>query len=59
VSKGQKVFVHGLSGAIGWAIGALSSLQGATVYGTASSRNHAAITASLLGAMCFDYANKD
>jgi NADPH:quinone reductase-like Zn-dependent oxidoreductase len=35
------------------------SLQGAEVYGTASPKNHAAVTAGLPGAKAFDYANKD
>ncbi|KAI0384953.1 protein indc11 [Hypomontagnella monticulosa] len=40
VSKGQRVFVHGMSGAVGVAIMVLSKMQGAEVYGTASERNH-------------------
>ncbi|KAI4866761.1 protein indc11 [Hypoxylon rubiginosum] len=40
VSKGQKVFIHGISGAVGSAVMILSRLQGAEVYGTASARNH-------------------
>lgn len=59
VSKGQKIFVHGISGAVGWALAVLSTLQGAEVYGTASSRNHSAIASGLPGTTVFDYANKD
>jgi NADPH:quinone reductase-like Zn-dependent oxidoreductase len=57
VSSGQTVFIHGISGAVGHAIMALSQLQGAHVYGTASERNHEAIRA--LGATPFTYSNKD
>src|ERR1700761_952393 len=34
VTKGQRVFVHGMSGAVGYGVMILSQLQGATVYGT-------------------------
>jgi synaptic vesicle membrane protein VAT-1 len=57
VEPGQKVFVHGLSGAVGYAIMALSQWQGAHVYGTASERNHDALRK--LGATPFTYTNKD
>src|SRR5207248_8021091 len=40
VEAGDKVFVHGLSGAVGYAVFTLANMQGATVYGTASSRKH-------------------
>lgn len=43
VSKGQRIFVHGLSGSVGYAVMKLSQLVGAQVYGTASERNHQAI----------------
>lgn len=59
VKAGQKIFVHGISGAVGWAIAILSSLQGATVFGTASPKNHEAVRAGLPGATPFDYRNKD
>ncbi|RDL38188.1 Uncharacterized protein BP5553_05621 [Venustampulla echinocandica] len=59
VTSGQKVFIHGISGAVGWATAVLSSLQGAEVYGTASARNHTAVKAGLPSATPFDYANKD
>ena len=43
VKPGDRVFVHGLGGAVGQAIVAISKLQGAAVFGTASIRNHAAL----------------
>jgi NADPH:quinone reductase-like Zn-dependent oxidoreductase len=36
VSKGQKVFIHGLSSSVGYALLTLCKPQGAEVYGTAS-----------------------
>lgn len=57
VSKGQRVFVHGLSGSVGFALLTLCKLQGAEVYGTASEYNHAAVRAA--GAHPFVYTNKD
>ena len=43
VQTGQRVFVHGISGAVGYATAVLCQLQGAQVYGTASARNHEVI----------------
>jgi NADPH:quinone reductase-like Zn-dependent oxidoreductase len=57
VSQGQRVFVHGMSGAVGYAITVLSQLQGAEVFGTASPRNHDAIRQ--MGATPYTYTNKD
>ncbi|KAH7140357.1 chaperonin 10-like protein [Dactylonectria estremocensis] len=57
VSKGQRVFIHGLSGAVGYATMILSQRAGATVYGTASERNHAALKE--LGATPYVYTNKN
>jgi len=57
VNAGQRVFVHGLSGAVGYALGVLSQLQGAEVYGTASQRNHDSLRA--LGWTPYVYSNKD
>jgi hypothetical protein len=37
---GQRVSVHWLSGAVGYALMTLCLLQGATVHGTASQRGH-------------------
>ncbi|KAG9231298.1 chaperonin 10-like protein [Amylocarpus encephaloides] len=59
VKSGQKVFVHGISGAVGFAIAKLSALSGAEVYGTASPKNHDAVREALPGATPFDYGNKD
>ena len=56
VSKGQTVFVHGLSGAVGYAVMTLCQREGAHVYGTASERNHAALRE--LGATPFSYSDK-
>ncbi|KAK7909082.1 GroES-like protein [Apiospora marii] len=56
VARGQKVFVHGLSGAVGFAIMKISQLQGAEVYGTASQRNHAILVEH--GAHPFVYTDK-
>lgn len=57
VRKGHRVFIHGLSGAVGYAVMSLCLLQGATVYGTASSRNHEELRET--GAIPFVYNNKD
>jgi NADPH:quinone reductase-like Zn-dependent oxidoreductase len=56
VSKGQRVFIHGLSGAVGNALVQLCRLQGAEVYGTASARNHDALQKQ--GATPFVYTDK-
>lgn len=57
VGKGQRVFIHCLSGAVGYATMTLCLLEGATVYGTASERNHASLKE--LGVIPFTYKNKD
>lgn len=57
VTRGQRVFIHGLSGSVGFALLTLCKLQGAEVYGTASEYNHAAVRAA--GAHPFVYTNKD
>ncbi|KAJ4366069.1 hypothetical protein N0V95_000296 [Ascochyta clinopodiicola] len=57
VTKGQRVFIHGLSGSVGYALLTLCKLQGAEVYGTASEYNHAAVRSA--GAHPFVYTNKD
>ncbi|KAI1773482.1 protein indc11 [Hypoxylon cercidicola] len=56
VSKGQRVFIHGMSGAVGCAVVILCRLQGAEVYGTASERNHDTIRQ--YGATPFVYTDK-
>jgi NADPH:quinone reductase-like Zn-dependent oxidoreductase len=57
VAKDQRVFIHGLSGSVGYALLTLCKRQGAEVYGTASEYNHAAVRAA--GANPFVYTNKD
>jgi synaptic vesicle membrane protein VAT-1 len=57
VHAGQKVFVHGMSGAVGYAISTLCKLQGAEVYGTASARSHEGLRA--LGWHPFVYTDKN
>jgi synaptic vesicle membrane protein VAT-1 len=57
VKEGQKVFVHGLSGAVGHALLKLARMQGAEVFGTASPRNHPALIE--VGATPFSYTDKD
>jgi NADPH:quinone reductase-like Zn-dependent oxidoreductase len=57
VKSGQRIFVHGLSGAVGGALLALAKLQGVEVFGTASSLKHDALRQ--LGAVPFDYSNKN
>ncbi len=57
VKSGQKIFVHGLSGSVGQALVALGKIQGAEVFGTASSRKHDKLRQ--LGAVPFDYSNKN
>jgi len=59
VKAGQRVFIHGISGAVGWSMAVLCSLRGAEVYGTASPKNHDAVRKGLPGATPFDYGNKD
>ncbi|KAJ6445116.1 indc11-like protein [Purpureocillium lavendulum] len=56
VVPGQRVFIHGLSGAVGYALLVLCERLGAIVYGTASERNHAALKAR--GAHPFVYTDK-
>jgi NADPH:quinone reductase-like Zn-dependent oxidoreductase len=57
VTRGQRIFVHGLSGAVGTALLQLAQLRGAEVYGTASASKHAELSAS--GAVVFDYKQKE
>ena len=56
VQPGQRVFIHGLSGAVGSALLACAKMAGAEVYGTASGRNHDALR--LEGATPFVYSDK-
>jgi NADPH:quinone reductase-like Zn-dependent oxidoreductase len=57
ISKGTRVFIHGLSGSVGYALLTFCKKQGAEVYGTASEKNHAMIRD--IGATPFVYSNKD
>lgn len=57
VKAGQKIFVHGLSGAVGGALLALGRIEGVEVFGTASSVRHEDL--HRLGAVPFDYSNKN
>ncbi|KAI0467514.1 zinc-binding dehydrogenase [Xylaria cf. heliscus] len=57
VAQGRRVFIHGVSGAVGYATMKLCQLRGATVYGTASARNHQILRDE--GAIPFLYTNKD
>ena len=57
VKAGQRIFVHGLSGAVGYALLTLARLKGAEVFGTASPRNHPALIEQ--GATPFAYTDKD
>src|SRR5207248_8567358 len=57
VEAGDKIFVHGLSGAVGYAVFTLAKMQGATVYGTASGRKHTDLVQA--GATPYAYSGKD
>jgi synaptic vesicle membrane protein VAT-1 len=57
VTRSQRIFVHGLSGAVGTALLHLAQLRGAEVFGTASASKHAEL--SVGGAMVFDYRQKE
>ena len=57
VKSGQKIFVHGLSGAVGGALLSLGQLQGAEVFGTASPGKHEELRKQ--GAAPFDYSTKN
>jgi NADPH:quinone reductase-like Zn-dependent oxidoreductase len=56
IAAGQRVFIHGLSGSVGFAVLTFCKKQGAEVYGTASLVNHAALKKA--GATPFVYTNK-
>jgi NADPH:quinone reductase-like Zn-dependent oxidoreductase len=57
VKPGQRIFVHGLSGAVGTALLLLARLRQAEVFGTAAASKHDALQQS--GAVPFDYKQKD
>jgi synaptic vesicle membrane protein VAT-1 len=56
VQPGQRIFVHGLSGAVGCALLSLGKIAGAEVLGTASTSKHEQLRQA--GATPFDYRNK-
>src|SRR6202158_4432518 len=56
VRTGQRIFVHGLSGAVGGALLNLAAIPGAQVFGTATVSKHEELRK--LGAVPFDYSNK-
>ena len=56
VKAGQKIFVHGLSGAVGGAVFSLATIAGAQVFGTAGASKLDALRE--MGAVPFDYSNK-
>lgn len=56
VRAGQKIFVHGLSGAVGGALLRLAAIEGAGVFGTAAAGKHEELRK--LGATPFEYSNK-
>ncbi|KAJ5289548.1 uncharacterized protein N7443_009801 [Penicillium atrosanguineum] len=56
VTKGQRVFIHGLSDAVGCGLIILCSLLGAEVCGTVSERNHEFVRA--YGVTPFVYTDK-
>lgn len=57
VKKGDRIFIHGLSGSVGQALLSLAKLKGAEIFGTASVRNH--IELKKLGVTPFEYSNKN
>jgi len=56
VTRGQRVFVHGLSGSVGSALLQLAQLRGAEVFGTASASKCTELNTS--GVVVFDYKQK-
>jgi NADPH:quinone reductase-like Zn-dependent oxidoreductase len=56
ITPGKRVFIHGLSGSVGFALLIFCKMQGAHVYGTASLSNHAAVREA--GAIPFVYTDK-
>jgi synaptic vesicle membrane protein VAT-1 len=57
VKAGQKMFVHGLSGAVGGALLGLGQIEGAQVFGTASAGKHNELRKQ--GAIPFNYSTKN
>ncbi|KAF1838036.1 GroES-like protein [Decorospora gaudefroyi] len=57
ITTGKRVFIHCISGSVGFALLTFCKMQGAEVYGTASAANHAAIREA--GASPFLYTDKN
>jgi synaptic vesicle membrane protein VAT-1 len=57
VKRGQRVFIHGLSGGVGRGLLAIAKLEGPDVYGTASPRNHPDL--KHLGVTPYAYSDKN
>jgi len=57
VTKGRRVFIHGLSGAVGYALFMLCKREGAEIYGTAAQSKHAELREA--GATPFVYTDKN
>jgi NADPH2:quinone reductase len=57
VQSGETVLVHGAAGRVGTAVLELAPLAAVNVYGTAASRDRAAV--ERLGAVAIDYQNED
>jgi NADPH:quinone reductase-like Zn-dependent oxidoreductase len=57
INPGNRVFIHGLSGSVGYALLVFCKMQGAEIYGTASAANHAAVREA--GATPFVYSDKN
>lgn len=55
LARGNSIFVHGASGAVGCLLTRLAVMDGVSVFGTASPAKHAAVRA--LGASVFDYGD--
>ena len=56
ITPGKRVFIHGLSGSVGFGLLTFCKMQGAHVYGTASAANHDFVRAA--GATPFVYTDK-
>ncbi|KAF1937598.1 GroES-like protein [Clathrospora elynae] len=57
ITAGQRVFIHGLSGSVGYALLTFCKMQGADVYGTASTSSHPVLREA--GATPFVYSDKN
>lgn len=55
LKSGSRIFVHGVSGAVGSALALLAKTRGIEVWGTASSKKHADLKTSLGVTRVFDY----